>query len=86
MCFRVDAALDTTRETAEREIVGLSKDLVGCIAPIVQRVCRSKKLLGAHPFLQSSAILALSKLMVRPLRMSPIAISHKLTHLPNMCT
>lgn len=57
-----DAHLDALSEAAEREILS-TQNLIGHVAPIVARICRSSGLLQENPLLRSSALLALCKLM-----------------------
>lgn len=62
-----DARIDALQERAEKDIVsgGQSrKFLIGSCAPLVAKVARNFSLLQEFPVLQSSAMLALCKLMV----------------------
>ncbi|CAI9099685.1 OLC1v1036544C1 [Oldenlandia corymbosa var. corymbosa] len=62
-----DALLDTLSDTAEKEIVsgGASeKNLIGCCAPFISKLCRNFALMQKYPELQASGMLALCRLMI----------------------
>ncbi|KAJ4756213.1 Condensin complex subunit 1 [Rhynchospora pubera] len=63
----VDVALDLLAERAEKEIISsgeVEKCLIGYCAPFLSKLCRNFNLLQKYPDLQSSAMLALCRLMI----------------------
>ncbi|XP_062112016.1 condensin-1 complex subunit CAP-D2 isoform X2 [Humulus lupulus] len=62
-----DAILDTLSERAEKEIVSGSfdeKNLIGCCAPFLTKICRNFSLMQKYPVLQASGMLALCRFMI----------------------
>lgn len=58
-----DAELDAMKDASEGQILAV-RNLLGPYARIISTVCHNRSLLFSHPILRSSALLALSKLMV----------------------
>ncbi|KAF4388997.1 hypothetical protein F8388_026726 [Cannabis sativa] len=62
-----DAVLDALSERAEKEIVSGSfdeKNLIGCCAPFLTKICRNFSLMQKYPVLQASGMLALCRFMI----------------------
>ncbi|RWR88379.1 condensin complex subunit 1 [Cinnamomum micranthum f. kanehirae] len=62
-----DAILDTLSERAEKEIVSgssVEKNVIGCCAPFLLKLCRNFSLMQKFPELQASGMLALCRLMI----------------------
>ncbi|XP_075512806.1 condensin-1 complex subunit CAP-D2 isoform X1 [Primulina tabacum] len=62
-----DALLDSLAEKSEKEIISCGstkKNLIGHSAPFVSELCRNFSLMQKHPGMQTSAMLALCRLMI----------------------
>ncbi|GAB4851733.1 Condensin-1 complex subunit CAP-D2 [Ancistrocladus abbreviatus] len=62
-----DAMLDSLSERAEKEIICGSyaeKNLIGCCAPFLSKLCRNFSLMQKFPELQAAAMLALCRFMI----------------------